>query len=176
MAKPLKQFVILLSATLAVFVGLCGFTYLTYRIRGYQYRYLECDPRELLADLERVSDVNFPVDIQNVKAARTVPIEGDFLFILKFTCKPDVLNAFLESLPDEALGVELQPYNAEDDLRKAGFWPPPRWFTEAIDEGNEGLLLLDNRRAQIYVDTTNEKQLVIYMRGSYPQRAAEQNP
>ena len=173
--RPFKLLVIVLLAILAGCAVLFGFTYLTYQIGNYQRRHIDCDPEQLLSDLERVSHVNFPDDIQKVKAAATVPIEGDILFILKFTCKADILNTFLESFPNEPLKIELEAYKPDYDLRKASFWPPPSWFTEVIEHGKEGALFLDNRRAELYIDTTNEKSLVVYIRGSYSKRAAEQS-
>jgi len=173
--RPFKPLVIVLLAILAGCAVLFGLTYLTYQIGNYQKRYVDCDPEQLLADLERVSHVNFPDDIQKVKAAKSVPVEGDILFIVKFTCKPNALNTFLKSFPDEPLKIELEAYKPDYDLRKASFWPPPRWFTEVIGYGKEGALFLDNRRAEIYIDTTNEKPLVVYIRGSYSKRAAEQS-
>jgi len=170
MPKSLKPRVIGILASLVV-IGLFGFVYLTFQIRGYQYRYVECDPEQLLEDLKRISHVNVPENIQNVRAAKTIPVESDILFIIKFTCHHDVLNSFLESFPKEPLKIELEPYKPASDLRKQGFWTPPRWFTEVIVQGKMSQLLLDKRWANIYVDTTSEQHLIVYIRGFYPKNS-----
>jgi hypothetical protein len=174
MPKSLKPWVIGLLVSLGVVVCLCGFVYLSFQIRAYHYRYVECVPEQLLADLERISDVNFPDNIKKVRAAKTIPIDGEIHFIIKYTCHQNVLNSFLESFPPDPL-KELEPYDPASDLRKTFFWPPPRWFTEPIKHGKEGVLILDNRRVTIYIDTTSKKDFIVYIEGFYSKRAAEQS-
>lgn len=175
MPKSFKPWVIVLLVSLGVVVCSFGFVYLSFQIRAYQYRYVECVPEQLLEHLESVADINFPENIQKVRAAKTIPVEGDILFIIKFTCHQNVLNSFLESFPTETWKIELEPYDPASDLRKTSFWIPPRWFTEVIEQGKEGMLLLDNRWATIYIDTTSKKDFVVYIEGFYSKRAAEQS-
>jgi hypothetical protein len=175
MQKLLKPWVIVLLVSLGVVLCSFGFVYLAFQIRAYHYRYVECVPEQLLADLERIYDVNFPDNINKVRAAKTMPIDGEILFIIKFTCHQNVLNSFLESFPTDHLNIELEPYEPSSDLREKGFWTPPRWFTEVIEQGKKGMLLLDHRRATIYIDTTSKKNFVVYIEGFYSKRAAEQS-
>lgn len=134
LAKKFKYFVLIL---IGLFVFLAALPYIDSFIRYYSKRFQECDPYPLISTLEKISGTDFSDDIRHIKAAKTIPIEGDSLFILKFIDEPDDVNNFLESFlrseefPDE--NPIISTYHFESDLRKNHFWlHPPKWFRENI--------------------------------------------
>lgn len=134
---------------------------------AYRARYVECDSKQLLSALERTFEISFPTQIQGLKTAKTAKhgIDSSISFIVKFTAKPETVNKFLESFPD-GLAFDIH-YNEEDDLRSAYVWPPPRWFTEPIAQGKMCEYRLAGPKLKIYIDTSDETNFVVYLRGYY---------
>jgi hypothetical protein len=132
----------------------------------YEYRYIECKPEELLPDLERIFDVNFPEGIREVRTAKTRGLwdSTDSAFIVKFSAPPDITNKFVESFPEK---VTLGSYEAESDFRNNRQLSTPQWFIESIKKGNEGSVYASNKDIDLYIDTSNKKNFVVYLRGYY---------
>jgi hypothetical protein len=171
-AKPLPILLVIIALACAItsvfFFGSIG-------IRIYQFRYIECDPRELLTTLEWVFDCNFPTDIREMKAAKTPNYDGAILFKVKFIAETNAVDDFLESFPARSA---LSLYRPEQDSRGSD-WSllAPRWFTETIKEGMSGVVQSVrgevDTRGRVYIDTTDNKNTLVYLGGSYP-RDSEQ--
>jgi len=132
----------------------------------YHYRYIERDPEQMINRLERIFDIDFPEDIKKVKVARTrVHWDGVVGFIVKFTAEPNVVDGFLKIKYSE-------PYTRERDNRDSCM-PKPKWFTEPIKQGKTGDIYLASRqdktlfRGEVYIDTEDKKQFVVYIHGGY---------
>ncbi|MHC4362742.1 MAG: hypothetical protein ACYSTZ_07940, partial [Planctomycetota bacterium] len=69
--RIMRSLVILLLVVVGVGLLSMGALYLSFQIRFYQHRYVECDPEVLLSDLEKVFAFEFPSDVREVKAAKT---------------------------------------------------------------------------------------------------------
>lgn len=138
-----------------------------YQLGAYQQRHRECDSERLLACLEPVLGFDFPENIRDVKTAKTKSIDGSILFIVKFTAEPNTVEQFLKSFPKTIQTFKLVSYDAAQDERKiCGTWPPPEWFTKQIQRGKQGRYSKDYGKLKIYIDTTNDKNSVVYMHGS----------
>lgn len=162
-------FVILLTILLTVFLYCLLSAREYFNGLAYKYRYRECAAEELLPDLERVFDVNFPEVIKEIKTAKT-PGSWDSNtsnFIVKFCAEPDTVNTFLRSFPEDRLHkVKLYPYASEFDRRNSSSTrPPPEWFTEPITKGEMGGYRLAGPKLKIYIDTSDETNYVVYLHG-----------
>lgn len=157
---------ILISIAIAIW-GMYSFGNGFWSDISYKHRYIECRSEELLPDLERIFDINFPAEIKQVDTARTQGTwdSTNSGYIVKFAAKPDTVNKFLDSFPEK---IYFEPYDLGDDQR-GSHWkpPPPRWFTEPIREGRSGTYRLANPSMRIYIDTTDKSELVVYLHGIY---------
>lgn len=131
---------------------------------AYQRRYIECDSEQLLVGLEPVFGFDFPEHIRDVKAAKTIRFGWANLFIVKFTAEANTVEQFLKSFPETILESRSKPYYPCSDMRETvGSWPPPKWFTQPIQQGKHSEY--GHGSLEIYIDTTDDKNSVVYMRG-----------
>jgi hypothetical protein len=139
-----------------------------YRKREYAERYIECDYKEFINNLEDAFGFDFPEDIRNTKTAKTVPMENTTLFIVKFSGYPSTVNEFLKSFPETyLLRLKLMPYSLEDDERiTPGRWPPPEWFTEGIQQGKRGRYSCADATLRIYIDSSDDDNFIVYIHGA----------
>lgn len=172
MSNSKKNLIIVLSIlALAVVIGFCMIA-LVIGIRAYQQRYIECDPKKLLSIVELVFDVNFPVNIEDVKAAKTQSIERYEKFIVKFCADPNIVSRFLESVKDSSRSV---PYERKHTFTTGG-WPSPGWARATINQGRKYTLHSTDKQPSVstnvdlYVDTTDKKNIVVYLEGTYRTR------
>lgn len=147
---------------------LIGFVWLAGRVGGkhdeavqYTIRPVECAPEELIPDLEKMFDIDFPKDIREVKTAKTIPMDGVIWFIVRFTAEPHVVDAFVKSF---RRGVGLVNYDPEWDMRNTISSFTPAWFTKSIRQGKMGDIPGHGQK-EICIDTTNEKEFVVYFHG-----------
>ena len=170
----IKALAMLLLLIAIICAGFLGFVYFGFQLRDYQLRHIECSPQGLVSNIEKVFDVNLPDDIKEVKAAKSKPVEGRIFFIIKFITEPSEIDRFIKSFQKERLKIELEPYNAESDLRHlAGFWRPPRWFRKPIEQGKKYRYRPSHASMNIYIDTADERNFVVYIEGSYSKSYAE---
>lgn len=165
--RTIKLLAVVLGGIVLAFAIVVGLMFLRIGISQYQSRFVEYQPKQVLPVLERVFNFNFPADIKEVKTAQTISRDGFIHFIARFVAEPDTIQRFLESFTDMNM---FQPYKSEADLRDWGFWPPPRWFKKPIKQGRiyaDTIARPGRNLRQIYIDTTNEKDFLVYMQGSY---------
>ena len=131
---------------------------------------IECDSQELLPILQWIFDADFPEDIRDVKTAKTRDHDGAILFIVKLAGEPNTIGRFLESFENKLAPVD---YNSESDNR-GSLWPfTPRWFKKPIKQGTISWVssvrgtTTTGFRAYVYIDTTNEKNFIVYFYGNY---------
>jgi hypothetical protein len=129
--------------------------------------YIRRNPKKVIARMERIFEIDFPDDIKDLRAS-TSWMEWDnwTTYIIKFRVEPKALDAFIKI-------EHLSNYEPNDDERAEDILPPPKWYSEPIQKGRMGTLTLDCPRdnatyeAEIYVDTSDEKNFVVYIQGSY---------
>ena len=168
MRKSIKVVLTVLSVGLLGWGAFFGLSWLSFQMRFWQERYIECNPESLLQKLEKKFGIDFPVGIKQIKTAKTLIInEESVRFIVKFAADPNTVDRFLASFPKEALGVDLEPYAVEFDGRCSITSPLPRWFKEPIRQGKWGYYGFGYGDQHIYIDTTNRKSFIVYVYGSY---------
>ncbi len=134
-----------------------------YKARAYNSRPVECSPQNLIPDLEEMYDIDFPKDIREIKTAKSIPIKDHITFIVKFIAEPDIVDIFIKSF---LKGIVLVKYDPEWDVRSASVLPLPAWFTKPIQQGKMGEVP-GHGDNEIYIDTINEKEFVVYFFGYY---------
>ncbi len=125
--------------------------------------YIERNPHKIIAQLEKILEVDFPENIKNVKAAKVwIKRENWVGYIIKFTAEPNMVDGFLKF-------EDLKPYDRERDYRDYGR-PTPEWFTKPIQQGKTGNLILDSAGGRIqygvtiYIDTSDARNFVVYVK------------
>ena len=137
------------------------------KMRAYRQRHIECDPAQLTASLEDIFGFDFPKDIQDINSAKTVPISDAVLFIVRFTADPNKVEQLLKSFPEAIPEFRLEPYDVRVDRRKTcGYWLSPEWFTQSIQQGKQGDYSAGFGRLEIYIDSTDDENFIVYMHGS----------
>ncbi len=128
--------------------------------------YIRRNPKKTIAHLERIFEIDFPDDIQDVKAAKAF-LEWDNwrTYIIKFKVDPNTLDSFINI-------ERLSRYDPNEDERSEDIFPPTKWYSEPIQKGRMGTIDLDSRRgggydAYVYIDTSDEKSFVVYTGVSY---------
>ena len=174
MPKISKQIVnvlgIVFLSVVGVLVGLLVFPRLFVFAMDYSERFIECDPQQMVPHLERVFDIDFPEEIREVKAAtsRSSWLKRNMIsFKFKFTADPDTVAMFFQSFPKK---IHFGAYDPSSDLRHSDLRRTPQWFKKPIQQGKIGSGGVSGRRKnirKIYIDTTNEKDFVIYLDGFY---------
>ncbi|MHC4676129.1 MAG: hypothetical protein ACYTBZ_26865 [Planctomycetota bacterium] len=161
---------VFLSLALAGLIGF-GMIAAVIGVRSYQERYIECDPKELLPILESDFDVNFPVDIKDVKAAKTPSIEGSAFFLVKFCAEPNTVGIILKSIEKRAHSV---PYERKHTFTTGCIgWPSPSWARVPIKQGRKYTFRSAYKKipastdVDLLVDTTDKDSFVVYMEGAY---------
>jgi hypothetical protein len=152
------------------FIVLMPFLFLQINPRGYQLRHVKCKSEELLPVVERVFDINFPQQVADVKAAKTIAMEGFVKFIVRFVAEPNGVERFLGCFPQENKdpGVQRLPYETDRDRRRSGGWPLPRWFREPIRQGKILFYMAGGgKRVAIYVDMRDQKSFCVYIQGRF---------
>jgi hypothetical protein len=141
---------------------------------GYQKRCIDCDPNELLPSMESVFHADIPEEIYNVKAAKSIPIQGTIFFVIKFAASPNSVSGFIESFPEKEAFIKIGSYEAKFDGRSSGFWPPPKWFRKSIQQGEISRYYLSDRNIYIYIDSTNKTSFLVYLQGRYRKSDTEE--
>ena len=167
-AKKTAVTIVVISGTLLILAGL---VYAFVELSGLFPRYIERNPKKIIAQLERVFAVDFSEEIKEVKAASTrIQWDGNVDFILKFTAEPDALNGFLKL-------EHTRIYETKNDQR--GYRArTPKWFIKPITNGTIGKIRLEPRNEKIadtvsgqllyiYIDTTDRRSYVVYIDGAY---------
>ncbi|MHC4111520.1 MAG: hypothetical protein ACYSUY_10610 [Planctomycetota bacterium] len=154
---------ILILAVLVVLVGIL----IRFEARRENI-YIECDPIKMIVHLEKIFKIDFPEEIKGAKASKTRGCSWDRWseFMLKLDAEPNDVNTFLGSFPEK---IHFKPYERKKDFR-GGPGIIPAWFKEPIQQGKYSLESLRGPRKvihNIYVDTTDEKNFVVYIEGSY---------
>ncbi|MHC4061099.1 MAG: hypothetical protein ACYSR6_05755 [Planctomycetota bacterium] len=133
-----------------------------------RFSYKESTPEQVIRNVERFLDVNFPEHIENARAVTARNWDSSAIRILiKFTAHPNEVDKFLKSL-GRSYKLELEPYRHYPDERSFGS-STPKWFTEAIRAGKEvdvDLSPLGNPYV-IYIDESNKDHSIVYMAGHY---------
>lgn len=162
----IRTLIKLFAIALLPFVLIFACSYFGHMMGGYQERYVGCDPKKLLPNLESLFHISFPREVIEVKAAKTaIAIEGVIPFLVKFRAQPNVVDRFWRSFTDEGLPIFWESYEPEIDIRGSHSWRPPRWFTKPIRQGKVGMYKSGKGTIMIYVDTTDEKNFVVYLKG-----------
>jgi hypothetical protein len=140
--------------------------------------YTEYNPDKMVTYLERRYDINFPEAPTKIKAARSGKWGGYSSFLLKFTAKPSDVEKFLST----AVGSSLHNYDPQRNPKYHSFQTVPEWWKEPIEKGKRGKIYVKNTfiedvktpvesdiesSIRIYIDTSNEKKYVVYLRGAY---------
>ena len=132
----------------------------------YSLRPIECSPNDLIPDLEKTFDINFPKVIKEIKTAKTLGSwdSNTIHFIVKFCAEPDIVDTFVKSFPR---GIGWGSYDPEWDMRSVDISHAPDWFTETITQGKMGDYWLAGPKMSIYIDTSVETNFVVYLHGFY---------
>jgi hypothetical protein len=130
-----------------------------YHLGPVKGKYYSCSPEELIVKLEGKLDLKFPDGITEIKTAKTHVSEGSVSFLIRFTAEPNVVDAFFNSFPEEVI---FQEYTPSDDVRAN-----LSWFNKPIQKGKICSQRPGRGWSIIYIDMTNEKWYVVYMRGYY---------
>lgn len=177
MSKQLKNQLKPLGIVFLVVVILVVLVHLLFLLRFYARRCVECQPEELLPALEKVFDINFPDSLKKTKTAKSMAVEGDFTFLVRFVTDSDSAKQFIRSFPGGQNRIGLELYDRDCDLRKtAGFWRPPKWFTETISQGKMGKYDNIQRYGEmtIYIDVADDRNNVVYLNGYCPEHYEEE--
>lgn len=130
---------------------------------AYKTRYIECDPNELFAELEKTFQIKIPQQIWEIKTARNYGSwdSKSSCYIVKFCAEPNTVEVFLSSFPKE---VDLVPYTKKKDFRyvQTKRHLAPSWFTESINGGKIGNT---SGNYEIYIDTSVGQRYVVYLWG-----------
>lgn len=160
--------IVILIGTIVCAVFLPELVKAGFRLVAYFGRYIERNPEHVVSHLEETFVIDFPEQIREVKAAKSrASWDGVVGFIVKFTAEPNVVEEFLQSFPKK---VEFKPYDFELDTRGSDI--TPCWFTLQIRQGKQsvGSLGVDSAGAsmrRLNIDTTDEKNFVVYIKGGY---------
>jgi len=132
-----------------------------------------CKPEDLLSILKDRFGIDFnEYNISNIKSAKSIFYLGDnhdiATFLLRFSTDPNFVEKLVNSIPEEKRDevLILEPYSPSIDHRTKVLLCP-KWFKEPIEKGET--LLYDNFKGKMtaYIDTTDSKQLIVYIRGYY---------
>lgn len=170
MSKTLKKIMIIFAIlVLSLLVLLYWMDYIAEKSideRNYMQRLQECSAKELIPDLEKTFDINFPDDIEDVKTAKTIPIDGTIMFALKFAAKPETVSKFFSSLPEQ-IRLYKEEYLITRDRRADKHYPPPEWFTMAIRNGNIIFYSLAGGKVTFYIAAENQDKYIVYLDGFF---------
>ncbi|MHC4109583.1 MAG: hypothetical protein ACYS18_12390 [Planctomycetota bacterium] len=179
MPKKIKKIGILLGIILAVVlfsrVGLLPFAL----PKLYARRLVECPPKNLLPTLEEVFEIKFPDGISETRTAKSIAVEGDHNYIVKFVASPNDVDKFFKSFPDKDKSYistySLSQKNIKELYKKPDYFLHfiPRWFTQPIKEGTVSSCTLGNRDTEIYIDTSDKEKHIVYIYGYYPKSDEE---
>lgn len=169
MAIKFFRTVIIVLLIIILSIGIIGLFMLVIGIRAYQERYIECEPKELFQIVEWIYDVNFPVDIEDVKAAKTSSRDGTIRFLVKFCADPNTVGILLKSIEERS---RIRPYERGHTFITDG-WPSPGWARVPIKKGIRYTLRSANEKqtastdVDFYVDTMDKESVVVYLDGTY---------
>lgn len=164
-AKPIIIITVAVIVTPLACWGLLNLMIWLYHLGPVKGKYYLCAPEELIVKLEDIFGHKFPDGITEIKAAKTPWSEGSVSFIIRFTAEPNVVDAFVNSFPEDFIFREYAP---SEDMRSS--ISSLAWFNKPIRKGKMSFpsrIRLARGRSYIYIDMTNEKRYVVYMCGSY---------
>ena len=131
--------------------------------------FTEYNSSKMVKYLENKYDIKFPNDTKDIKSAKSGIAEGYSWFILKFTADPNEIEKFFK----KAVSISLHPLYSPGDSRFLEHESVPEWWTNPIEKGKCGYIYVKVKnndkesRIDVYLDTSNEKKSVIYLRGWY---------
>ncbi|MHC4640005.1 MAG: hypothetical protein ACYS32_00070 [Planctomycetota bacterium] len=175
MPKKIKKIGILLGIILAV-VLFSRFSLLLFVLpKLYATRLVECPPKNLLPTLEEDFVIKFPDGISETRTAKSIAVEGDHNYIVKFVASPNDVDKFFKSFPDESYTTYPLSQNIKTVFIKPDYSLHfiPRWFTRPIKEGTVSWCTLGNRDTKIYIDTADKEKHIVYIYGYYPKNDKE---
>ena len=178
MPKNIKKIGILLGIILAVVLFSRVPLWLFALPKLYARRLVECPPKSLLPTLEEVFELKFPDGISETRTAKSIAVEGDHNYIVKFVASPNDVDQFFKSFPDKSYisTSTLSPIIKTVYRKPDNFWRfIPRWFTHPIKEGTVSTCTLGNKETEIYIDTSDKERYIVYIYGNYSKSDAEQN-
>jgi len=134
-------------------------------------QYPEINASKLIVYLEDRYSFAFPPEIFNIKAGKAYgSINGSSSFIIRFDVPNDKLEPFIYSLGSID---EVVDYTERLDWRLK-YKNYPDWYKVPIVQGKiltvqaKAINLPDvNFMIELYIDTSNEKNSVVYMEGNY---------
>lgn len=137
------------------------------KIMDYFTDYHWTSQRALIQYIEKHYTISFPQSMNNVKVAEAyIGFDGSSMFIIKFHMNPEELGSFLSQF-DETTD-NMIPYASKVDKRGSDEYP--EWFQSPIENGWIGeidIYGVSNNRPDIYIDSSNEKECIVYMEGLY---------
>ena len=174
MRKKRKQIIVAIaivlgSLSILVIAGvtLMFFLGLPFYLTGV---YFECDPVRMVSHLEKTFIIDFPEQqFKEIRTAKSFGWDNSVGFKIRFIAEPNTVDGFLKSFQEE---VDLYPYSPDQDVRGSVY--DPRWFMVPIKQGKKANPSFRSREygkagsdLSVYIDTTNEKSFVVYIRGGY---------
>lgn len=175
MPKKIKQIGIWLGIILVVVLISRVSIWLIVLPKLYARRLVECPPKNLLPTLEEVFEIKLPDGISETRTAKSIAVEGDHNYIVKFVASPNDVDKFFKSFPDESYKTYPLSQNINRIFRKPDYFLHfiPRWFTRPIKEGTVSTCTLGNRGTDIYIDTSDKEKHIVYIYGYYPKSDEE---
>lgn len=171
MKKKIKWLILLILFIILILCGLIISVNMGYFSGNYQKKFHECSSKIVIENFERTFNLVLPKNMKNVKSAETIDFEySTKAFLLKFTVTKDDEKDFLLSLK-QGEGILLSDeYRQQLDRRhQAGFWSPPKWFTQPISKGFIEIYSTNGNENNFdaYIDMVSRDTYNIYINGFY---------
>lgn len=166
----MKKKITIISIFVGVFVLLQLYLWIGIWVFEYQNKFVECDATSLLSSLEDKLNIKFPEKFIYLQVAKCPEMDDSISFIVKFKLKEETANKFInENFAKEVFQCEQDyvTFKDEDNRKTAGYWFPPRWFTQKVVKGKKFFASSASSSAQIIVDTSDANYLTIYIHGYY---------
>lgn len=146
----------------------CLGTYCCYKL-DLHTGFIRRDPKKIIARLEGAFVVDLPEKFKDARAATAwLGWDNGYTgYIIKFRIEPNALQSFVKL-------ENLNPYDRDADERDKNIIPMPKWYTQPIQRGKMGTIELSSPKykvdcsADIYIDTSDEKNFIVYMGGVTP--------
>ena len=171
--KIVKIWILFLCVALVLSIPL-AFVIGKVLIRWYSSgTYYDYKPNKMVAFVEKRYNVDIPDSAREIKAAKTgMSWDGWEGFILRFTAKPSEVNKFLET----GLGTNIDSLYYRGDDRNRPYTSSPEWWIKPIKikKGKAGSIYVEDTFVKdgsssiyVWIDTSDEENNVVYLRGIY---------